>query len=152
MTNLNFESFKHRVFKCDKCSRLTKFRKLISQKKRKSYLNQKYWGKPIVGYGKLNAQILFIGLAPAAHGATRTGRVFTGDKSADFLFKCLHKANLCNHPYSLNKDDGLILYNTYITTALKCVPPEDKPLKKELDQCFKSVSYTHLTLPTIYSV
>ena len=68
MTDLNFESFKQRVFKCDKCSRLTKFRKLISQKKRKSYLNQKYWGKPIVGYGKLNAQILFIGLAPAAHG------------------------------------------------------------------------------------
>ena len=136
MTDLNLESFKQRVFKCEKCSRLTKFRKLISQKKRKSYFKQKYWGKPIVGYGKLNAQILFIGLAPAAHGATRTGRVFTGDKSADFLFKCLHKANLCNHPYSLNKEDGLILYNTYITTALKCVPPEDKPTAQELNNCF----------------
>ena len=89
-----------------------------------------------MGYGNLNAEILFVGLAPAAHGATRTGRVFTGDKSADFLFKCLFKANMCNHPYSKNKTDGLKLYNTYITTALKCVPPGDKPTTLELKNCF----------------
>ena len=136
MTKFDYNNFRDKVFKCKKCIRLVKFRKLISVKKRKSYLNEKYWARPIVGYGNLNAEILFVGLAPAAHGATRTGRVFTGDKSADFLFKCLFKANMCNHPYSKNRTDGLKLYNTYITTALKCVPPGDKPTTLELKNCF----------------
>ena len=136
MTKFDYNNFRDKVFKCKKCIRLVKFRKLISVKKRKSYLNEKYWARPIVGYGNLNAEILFVGLAPAAHGATRTGRVFTGDKSADFLFKCLFKANMCNHPYSKNRTDVLKLYNNYITTALKCVPPGDKPTTLELKNCF----------------
>ena len=106
------------------------------QKKRKQYINEIYWGKPIHGFGDINGEVLLIGLAPAAHGGNRTGRVFTGDKSADFLYKCLHKAKMSNQPTSENKNDGLKLYNAYVTTALKCVPPEDKPTPLELKTCF----------------
>ena len=99
-------------------------------------MNEIYWGKPITGYGDINAKLLMIGLAPAAHGGNRTGRVFTGDKSADFLFKCLFKAGLSNQSTSKYRNDGLVLYNIYLTTALKCVPPEDKPNSNELKTCF----------------
>ena len=122
---------------CNICERLFTFRNKIAAEKRKMYNNEVYWGKPVSGFGDINAQILIIGLAPAAHGGNRTGRVFTGDKSSDFLYKCLHKVKIANQPNSDYLDDGLKLKNAFITTALKCVPPEDKPLKKELDQCFK---------------
>ena len=94
-------------------------------------------GKPVPGFGDLNSKIAIIGLAPAAHGGTRTGRAFTGDKSSDFLFRCLHEVGISNLPFSKNLNDNLRLNSTYVTNILKCVPPEDKPLKKELDQCFK---------------
>ena len=131
LSNLNLS-----ITKCTKCSRLVKFRKKISTEKRKQYINETYWGKPITGFGDLKGKILFVGLAPAAHGGTRTGRVFTGDKSSDFLYKCLYKAKISNQPTSKHINDGLRLSKAYITTALKCVPPGDKPLKKELDNCF----------------
>ena len=131
-----FQKLNNSIIKCSKCSRLVKFREKISKEKRKQYINEKYWGKPITGFGDINAKILFVGLAPAAHGGTRTGRVFTGDKSSNFLYKCLHKAKISNQPNSDHIDDGLILKKAFITTALKCVPPGDKPLKKELDNCF----------------
>ena len=121
------------ITKCTKCSRLVKFRKKISTEKRKQYINETYWGKPITGFGDLKGKILFVGLAPAAHGGTRTGRVFTGDKSSDFLYKCLYKAKISNQPTSKHINDGLKLSKAYITTALKCVPPGDKPLNKEID-------------------
>ena len=124
------------IINCKKCSRLVEHRKKISQNKRKKYEKENYWAKPITGFGDSNGKILFVGLAPAAHGGTRTGRVFTGDKSSDFLYKCLYKANISNQPTSTHIDDGLRLKNAYITTALKCVPPEDKPLKNELNNCF----------------
>ena len=131
-SNLNLS-----IIKCTKCSRLVKFRKKISTEKRKQYINETYWGKPITGFGDLKGKILFVGLAPAAHGGTRTGRVFTGDKSSDFLYKCLFKAKISNQPNSDYKHDGLKLKKTYITTALKCVPPGDKPHPSELKTCFK---------------
>ena len=126
----------HAIIKCKKCKRLVKFRKKIAIEKRKQYMNENYWGKPITGYGDPNAQLLMIGLAPAAHGGNRTGRVFTGDKSASFLFNCLHKAQLANQSNSNHRNDGLKLYNTYLTAALKCVPPGDKPTSLELKTCF----------------
>jgi uracil-DNA glycosylase family 4 len=125
-----------KIIKCRKCDRLVKFRTKIAKEKRKQFINETYWGKPVVGYGDPNAQLLIIGLAPAAHGGNRTGRVFTGDKSADFLFKCLFKAKLSNQPSSDYRDDGLKMYNTYLTPALKCVPPGDKPTTAELKNCF----------------
>ena len=131
-----FQKLNNSIIKCSKCSRLVKFREKISKEKRKQYINEKYWGKPITGFGDINAKILFVGLAPAAHGGTRTGRVFTGDKSSNFLYKCLHKAKISNQPNSDHIDDGLKLKKAFITTALKCVPPGDKPLKRELDNCF----------------
>ena len=124
------------IIHCTKCERLVNFREKIAKEKRKKYFDQDYWGKPITGYGDQNAKLLMVGLAPAAHGGNRTGRVFTGDRSADFLFSCLYKTGFASQPDSVNRDDGLKLYNMYLTTALKCVPPEDKPTSKELKTCF----------------
>ena len=136
-TKKNKLNFLHsKIIKCNKCKRLVNFRKKISVEKRKQYINEVYWGKPITGFGDINGKILIVGLAPAAHGGTRTGRVFTGDKSSEFLYKCLHKAKISNLANSVHINDGLKLYNAYITTALKCVPPGDKPEKNELNNCF----------------
>ena len=99
-------------------------------------MDEIYWGKPVTGFGDIKANIVIVGLAPAAHGGNRTGRVFTGDRSAEFLYRCLHKKGVSNLSNSLNINDGLKLKNTYITTALKCVPPGDKPTTKELFNCF----------------
>ncbi len=133
--NKRFEDLNSKIIKCNKCARLSNFRKKIVKNKRKKFLNEKYWGKPITGFGDTSAKVLIVGLAPAAHGGTRTGRVFTGDKSSEFLYKCLHKAKISNQDNSDHINDGLKLKNVYITVALKCVPPEDKPLKIELDNC-----------------
>ena len=125
------------ILKCKKCPRLVSFIKKISTEKRKQNMNETYWGKPVTGFGRFNSKILIIGLAPAAHGGTRTGRAFTGDKSGDFLFKCLHKAKISNQPHSISLNDGLKLNSTYITNILKCVPPGDKPKNDELNNCSK---------------
>ena len=136
INNSVFEKLNQKIIACNKCPRLVKFRKKISKEKRKQYIHEKYWGKPITGFGDQNGKILFVGLAPAAHGGTRTGRVFTGDRSSEFLYKCLYKANISNQSKSEHRNDGLKLNKAYITTALKCVPPGDKPKKNELDNCF----------------
>ena len=135
--NIKIDNLNKTILKCKKCPRLVNFVKKISREKRKQNINETYWGKPVTGFGPLDAKILIIGLAPAAHGGTRTGRAFTGDKSGDFLFKCLFKARISNQAYSLNLNDGLKLNSTYITNILKCVPPEDKPKMKELKNCSK---------------
>tara|TARA_B110000881_G_C18357506_1_gene404663 strand:- start:3 stop:674 length:672 start_codon:yes stop_codon:yes gene_type:complete len=126
---------KDKIINCKKCPRLIKFSKKITLLKRKRNINENYWGKPVPGFGDLNAKLMIIGLAPAAHGGTRTGRAFTGDKSGEFLFKCLHSAKISNHSFSNDLNDGLKLNSTYITNILKCVPPGDKPLNHELINC-----------------
>ena len=133
--NIKFKSLNKTIIKCKKCPRLVKFIKKISTEKRKKNIKETYWGKPVAGFGDYNAKILILGLAPAAHGGTRTGRAFTGDKSGEFLFKCLHRAKIANQPLSENLNDGLKLNSTYITNILKCVPPGDKPFKEELMNC-----------------
>ncbi len=135
--NIRINNLNKTILKCKKCPRLVNFIKKISTEKRKQNINETYWGKPVTGFGRISAKILIIGLAPAAHGGTRTGRVFTGDKSGDFLFKCLHKAKISNQPHSINLKDGLELNSAYITNILKCVPPEDKPKNDELNNCSK---------------
>ncbi len=132
LTKLN-----NKIIQCRHCNRLVNFREKIATVKRRQYINEVYWGKPITGYGDQNAKLLMIGLAPAAHGGNRTGRVFTGDKSADFLFKCLYKTGFANQPISISCNDGLQLNNLYLTAALKCVPPGDKPTSIELKTCFQ---------------
>ena len=134
--NSQIRNLNKKIIACKKCKRLKNFREKIASEKRKQYINENYWGKPITGFGDLKGKILLVGLAPAAHGGNRTGRVFTGDRSAEFLYKCLHKAKMSNQSTSKNKNDGLKLYNSYITTALKCVPPGDKPTFEELKTCF----------------
>ena len=123
------------IVNCKKCPRLVKFVNKVSTIKRKQNINEIYWGKPVPGFGNLNSKLAIIGLAPAAHGGTRTGRAFTGDKSGDFLFKCLHKVKISNYPFSKDINDNLKLESTYITNILKCVPPEDKPLSIEISNC-----------------
>ena len=135
--NLNLKKLNIEIIKCRSCSRLVSFQKIISKNKKKQFIHENYWCKPITGFGNINGKILIVGLAPAAHGGTRTGRVFTGDKSSDFLYKCLYLAKISNQPNSDNINDGLKLNNAYITTALKCVPPNDKPEKNELINCYK---------------
>ena len=124
------------IVNCKKCPRLVKFIRKVCSIKRKQNRDEVYWGKPVPGFGDLSSKIAIIGLAPAAHGGTRTGRAFTGDKSGDFLFKCLHKVGISNSPLSKNLEDNLKLKSTYITNILKCVPPEDKPLSIEISNCF----------------
>jgi len=139
--NIKFKKLNNSIVKCKSCPRLIKFSKKISIEKRKQNINETYWAKPVTGFGDINAKLLIVGLAPAAHGGTRTGRAFTGDKSGDFLFNCLFNANIANISTSTNINDGLKLNKTYITNILKCVPTDDKPLNEELSNCsnfFKS--------------
>ena len=133
--SIKFKKLNNSIVKCKSCPRLIKFSKKISTEKRKQHINETYWAKPVTGFGDINAKLLIVGLAPAAHGGTRTGRAFTGDKSGDFLFNCLYKANITNISTSTHIDDGLKLNKTYITNILKCVPPEDRPLNVELSNC-----------------
>ena len=133
---MSIKSLEKKVIKCRKCIRLVNFREKIAIEKRKSYADWEYWGKPVPGYGTETAKIMILGLAPAAHGGNRTGRVFTGDKSAEFLFKCLYHVGLSNQPNSEHRNDGLKL-NGYITAAVKCVPPGDKPTAEEKENCEK---------------
>ena len=123
------------IINCKKCPRLVKFVKKVSTNKRKQNINEKYWGKPVTGFGDLNAKLMIIGLAPAAHGGTRTGRAFTGDKSGDFLFKSLYAVKISNQNFSKTTNDKLKLKCTYITNILKCVPPGDRPKNNELINC-----------------
>jgi uracil-DNA glycosylase len=132
---IKFKKLNKTIIKCNKCIRLSNFIKKISLKKRKQNISEKYWGKPVVGFGDKMAKLLILGLAPAAHGGTRTGRAFTGDKSGDFLFKSLYATNISNQNFSEKADDDLKLNSTYITNILKCVPPGDKPLNSELKKC-----------------
>jgi len=133
--SIKFKTLNNSIIKCKKCTRLINFSKKIASIKRKRNKNDTYWGKPVPGFGDNKAKLLIIGLAPASHGGTRTGRVFTGDKSGDFLFNCLYKTKISNFPVSSHKKDGLKINSTYITNILKCVPPNDKPSNNELNNC-----------------
>ena len=134
MLDQNIKKIRNEIVSCTRCPRLVEFRTKIAKEKRKSYMDWDYWGKPVPGYGDDNSKLFILGLAPAAHGGNRTGRVFTGDKSADFLFKCMHAAGLSNQPESIAFDDGLKL-NGFMSVAVKCVPPGDKPTAEERNNC-----------------
>ena len=144
--SIKFKKLNKTIIKCRKCPRLVKFIQKITTNKRKQNENEIYWGKPVPGFGDENSKLAIIGLAPAAHGGTRTGRAFTGDKSGDFLFKCLHSVGISNNPYSINLKDNLKLNSTYVTNILKCVPPDDKPLRNEISNCSNFFNEEFLTL------
>jgi uracil-DNA glycosylase family 4 len=123
------------IIACRKCPRLVEWREQVANEKRKAYQDWEYWGKPVPGFGDPNAEILVVGLAPGAHGSNRTGRMFTGDASGDFLYPALHRAGFSNLSKAANRNDGLILDNLYITAAARCAPPGNKPDASELENC-----------------
>src|ERR1700726_4485379 len=123
------------VISCTRCPRLVEYREKIAREKRRAYLSWEYWGKPVPGLGDADARVLVLGLAPGAHGSNRTGRPFTGDASGKFMYPVLHETGFANQPNATDRDDGLELNDLYITAAVRCAPPDNKPTQQELAEC-----------------
>jgi uracil-DNA glycosylase len=131
------QDLNRQIVNCAACPRLVEYRQRVAREKRRAYRDWDYWGKPVPGFGDPNARVVVLGLAPGAHGSNRTGRPFTGDASGNFMYPVLHETGFANQPNATDRDDGLELNNVYITAAIRCAPPDNKPLPQELSNCAK---------------
>ena len=148
----SIESLNKKITKCKKCPRLAKYIQDVAKNKVKRFKEENYYGKPLSGFGDVNAKLLIVGLAPAAHGGNRTGRMFTGDSSGDWVAKVMHKHGFASIPTSQNKTDGLVLKNAYITAAIRCAPPQNKPTREEMENCFGFLEQEKKILENITTV
>ncbi|QLH05901.1 uracil-DNA glycosylase [Nitrosopumilus ureiphilus] len=148
----SIKSLNKKIACCKKCPRLSTYIRDVAKNKIRRFKDEKYYGKPLSGFGDVNAKLLIVGLAPAAHGGNRTGRMFTGDSSGDWLAKVMHKHGFASIPTSQNINDGMFLKNAYITAAVRCAPPQNKPTREEMDMCFGFLEQERKILKNITTV
>lgn len=149
---VHFDPYPPDLATCRRCPRLAEFREHIAKVKRRAYRDQEYWGAPVPGFGDQDARLLLVGLAPGAHGSNRTGRMFTGDASGNFLYASLFRNGLANQPTSVSRDDGLLLKGVWITASARCVPPGNKPLTEELNNCQHWLRHDFDGLPNVRAI
>jgi uracil-DNA glycosylase family 4 len=152
MNSFSTSVLESEIIQCRKCPRLVAWREQVAREKRRAYRDQDYWGKPVPGFGDPQARLLIVGLAPGAHGSNRTGRMFTGDASGDFLYPALHRVGFSSSPQSLHRDDDLTLHDVFITAVCRCAPPDNKPTRDEIANCLPYIKKEMELLPNLKGI